>query len=112
MFQAIFVDRGSNILIVCIFEFLFLFEVLGYIWEFVEILLRGFRGKIITKVRGDKSVALNSCSLFENNLFLDLLTRQDQINMWFELVLIKRLWFLIGFAISFTILLFNHATNN
>ena len=33
------------------------------------------------KVIGDKSVALNNCLLFEINLFLGWLTRQDLIDM-------------------------------
>ena len=55
-------------------------------------------GKITLKVIGDKSVALNNCSLFENNLLLGWLTRHDLIDMWFKLVK-------IGFPIFFTIMI-------
>ena len=76
----------------------------------MDFLQRGFGGKITLKVICDKSVALNDCSIFENNSFLDWLMRRDQIDMWFELVLIKRSkYFLIGFAIILS--RFKHVTN-
>ena len=46
-------------------------------------------GIIAPKVIGDKSIALIDCSLFEFNFLLGWLTRQDLIDIWFELVLIK-----------------------
>ena len=71
-------------MIVRTLEFLFLSEVPGLIWEIVDFLPRGFGDKIIPNVIGDKPVALNNCSLFEINLFLDWLTRQDLIDVWFK----------------------------
>ena len=62
---------SNIILIVCTLEFLFSSKVPGLIWEFVEILPRGFGGKNTQNVTGDKSVAINNCSPFESNLFLN-----------------------------------------
>ena len=81
---------SNNILTVHSLEFQFSSEVPGLIWEFVEILRRGFRDKITPKLLGYKSVALNNCSIFEIDLFLGWLTGQNLIDMWFKLVLIKR----------------------
>ena len=61
---------SNNILIVHSLEFLFSSEFTGLIREFVEILQRSFRGKITPKVKGDKSVKLNNCSLFIFNFLL------------------------------------------
>ena len=61
---------SNNILIVHSGEFRFSSKVPGLIWEFVEILPRGFGGRITPKVIGDKYVALMNCSPFEFNLFL------------------------------------------
>ena len=54
-----------NILIALTLELRYSSEVTGLIREFVGFLHRGFGGKITPNVIGDKSVALNSCKLFE-----------------------------------------------
>ena len=59
----------NNILIVCILEFLLSSAVPASIWEFIGFLPPGFGGKITPKVICNKSVALNSCLLFEINFF-------------------------------------------
>ena len=61
---------SNHILIVDTFEFLFSSEVVGLIWEFVEILPHSFGGKITPKVIGDKAVAWKNSSLFEFNFWL------------------------------------------
>ena len=66
---------SNNILIVHTFEFLFTSVVPGLIWEFVEFLPRGFRDEIIPIVIGDRSVAVDNCSLFELKLYRGWLTR-------------------------------------
>ena len=48
------------------FGIIFSSEVPGLFGEFVKFLPLGFGGQITPKVIGDKSVALNNCSLFEN----------------------------------------------
>ena len=45
-----------------------------------------FGDKITPKVIGDKSVALNNCSLFETNLLSGWLTRENIIEIYFKLV--------------------------
>ena len=66
-------------MIVCTLEFLLSSVVPGLIWKLVEFLLRGFGGRIIPKLMGDKFVGLNNCSLLEINLCLDWLTRRDRM---------------------------------
>ena len=78
----------------------------------MEFLLCGFGGKITPKVIGDKSVAWNNCSLFENNLFLDWLTRQDLIDTYFELVSLTKIQVILIDFIIFSLLLFVHVTHN
>ena len=85
------------------FGILFSFKVPGLFWEFVEFLPCRFRGKITTKVIGDKSISLNNCSLFDINLFLGWLTSRDLIDMWFNQGLIK-------ISIIFSLLSFKHVT--
>ena len=59
---------SNNILIVCALEFRISSEVSRLFWVFINLLPRGFGGKITPKVIGDKFVALKNCSLFEINL--------------------------------------------
>ena len=58
-------------------------------------------------------MTLNNCSLFKIDLFLGWLRRDDLVDMWFNLVLIKRSKeFLIGFSNLFVLSQFEGVTNN